>query len=428
MPDRAFIPFEAFLDLLQEHGFAIGVSEQLRLRQLLETLPVDTDQQRLRSLICPLFAKSSQDQRLFYRLYDYHFGKLLPEDQRGASLAQPEVEEVVKPWILPRLGRGVFAMAGLLVASLLGLLIWNGFQAYREAPRYLQSYNLPKTLNNKLEFTARDILGMRQICGGLEANFNFQGQLVDRAQWQVQFFNTSKGKVDRFIWDFGGIARSELENPTERFPSGDLSVCLRVNGQRGCKQSYCKHIVLRNELEDPSIEQAPKAIFTYKQLPNSSEIIFTDSSILGNREQIRFRWLFGDGKEGFGKTITHEYPSYGNYTVRLQLLDQDNVPLARSSVRIQVTDPNQQAIPSIPLANTFTPDIKDLYCSAWQRYANPIKWILFFAVLSGLASFVLYRENKKMVARRSPRPTKGPYTFALHAPGSFDLFDQHTLT
>jgi WD40 repeat protein len=427
MSDRAFIPFEAFLDLLREHDFAVGVSEHLRLRQLLETLPGNTDQQQLRSLICPIFARSAQDQRLFYRLYDYHFGTLVPSNEPSESTAGPETEEETKPWIFPRLGRGVFMSVGLIVALLLGWLIWNGFQAYREAPAYLQSYNLSRTFKHKLEYTARYLLGMRQICGGLEADFNYQGRLVERGQWQVRFNSTSKGSIDQYAWDFGGIARSEQQDPVEQLPPGDLAVCLRVTGQRGCRQSYCKNIALGTGEDIPADEQAPEAIFTYIQDENSSEVTFLDSSVIGDRENVRYRWLFGDGNEGFGKTISHRYPGYGNYTVRLQLLDQDNVPLARSSMRIQVIDPHQQAIPPMPLAKSFPPDISDLYCSAWQRFANPIKWMLFFAVLSGLASFVLYRENKKMVARRSPRPTKGPYKFTLRSPGTFNLYDQNLL-
>ncbi|MEZ4687261.1 MAG: PKD domain-containing protein [Bacteroidia bacterium] len=316
---------------------------------------------------------------------------------------------------------------GLLGAALFGWLIWNGFMAYRQAPGYLQSYNLAATFKNKIEYTGRSLLGMRQICGGLEANFSYQGRLVDRGQWQVVFNNTSQGSIDHYAWDFGGISRSEQINPVENLPPGDLAVCLRITGERGCRQSYCKNIALGPGDGTNGDEKAPEALFSYRQNETSSEVFFQDSSVLGERENVRFRWLFGDGTEGFGKTISHLYPGYGNYTVRLQLLDQGNVPLARSSVRIQVIDPDRQPIPPLALARSFPPDINDLYCSAWQRYANPVKWILFFAVLSGLASFVLYRQNKKMVARRSPRPVKGPYTFQLQAPGHFELYDQEIL-
>lgn len=424
-----FLPFEAFLELLQEHGFAVGVGEHLRLRQLLDNLPQGTDQSKLKSLMSPLFARSPQDQRLFYRLFDYHFGQLVPLDSQQGTGTVRTIEDITddKPWIFPRLGRGVFALLGLAVAIMLGGLIWMGFQAYRDAPDYLRSYYVPNTFKNKLEYTTRDVFGMKPLCGRLKADFAYQGALGDRGRWQVQFQNKSRGKINRYAWDFGGINKSEEKNPAMALQAGKVAVCLSVYGNRGCRQVSCKNIVLGADNNNPDGEQPPKAYFTYTQLENSANIVFQDSSILGGRENIRFRWLFGDGTVGDGKSPEHRYAAFGNYTVRLQLLDSGNVPLARSAIRIQVLDPNQQAIPSIPLVALDIPDISDLNCSPWQRYATPIKWILFFALLSALASFILYRENKKLVARRSPRPTQGPYSFHLKAPADIQLYDQHIL-
>ncbi|MFK7970908.1 MAG: WG repeat-containing protein [Bacteroidia bacterium] len=424
-----FLPFESFLELLQEHGFAVGVSEHVRLRQLLDALPKGTEQDRLRTAMAPLFARSPQDQRLFYRLFDYHFGQMVPQDVslKPNPVAPVESKDKSRPWIFPRLGRGVFALLGLLVAGLLGWLVWNSFLAYRQAPNYLRSYYLPSTVSNKISYTARRVLGMEELCEGLDADFAYQGELGELERWEVQFDNRSAGPVKTYLWDFGGTGQSQEANPVTKLPPGDITVCLDVEGNRGCRRVSCKNIRLGPDSRANDGDVAPEAFFAWTQVPGETKVEFQDSSIVGKRENVKFRWLFGDGKEGFGKTIEHKYPSFGNYTVRLQLVSEGDVPLARSSVRIRVIDPDQQAIPEATLSKLHPPDIADLYCSGWQRYATPIKWMLFFAILSGLASFVLYRENKKMVARRSPRPSKGPYSFKLQAPSEITLYDQNVL-
>ncbi len=73
MPIKTPLPFENLLADLQRHGFAIGLDHHLRLQAMLAALDGRCMPSDLKSLLCPIFAASEQQQRLFYSLFDHHF-------------------------------------------------------------------------------------------------------------------------------------------------------------------------------------------------------------------------------------------------------------------------------------------------------------------------------------------------------------------
>jgi hypothetical protein len=62
--------FEAFLTQLRRHGFVIGVDHYLRLQQLLARVTVQIDPSELKTLLCPIFATSPEEQAAFYECFD----------------------------------------------------------------------------------------------------------------------------------------------------------------------------------------------------------------------------------------------------------------------------------------------------------------------------------------------------------------------
>ncbi len=90
--ERVDINLTDFLAYLRGQGFIIGVDHHLRLQALLRQLgpgPLD-----LKYLLCPLFAVSEKQQRLFYNAYETFFTPLEDnaEEQAPETSGQAEVE------------------------------------------------------------------------------------------------------------------------------------------------------------------------------------------------------------------------------------------------------------------------------------------------------------------------------------------------
>src|SRR5262249_31494033 len=65
--------FAEFLDHLRRNGFVIGVDSHLRLYQLLSRFGSDCAPGDLKTLLCPIFATSKEQQELFYNAFDSYF-------------------------------------------------------------------------------------------------------------------------------------------------------------------------------------------------------------------------------------------------------------------------------------------------------------------------------------------------------------------
>src|SRR4051812_43634036 len=69
--DRLF--FGELLEHLRQHGFAIGLDHYLRLQTLLDKIDGQCAPIDLRTLLCPIFATSRNQQEQFYRIFDSYF-------------------------------------------------------------------------------------------------------------------------------------------------------------------------------------------------------------------------------------------------------------------------------------------------------------------------------------------------------------------
>src|SRR5262245_5965612 len=80
--DRRWV--DALLQHLRTQGFAVGVDHYLRVYALLGQMGAAVPLERLKTLLCPLFADSEDQQTRFYQLFDAFFQ---PGGQGGAAEA-----------------------------------------------------------------------------------------------------------------------------------------------------------------------------------------------------------------------------------------------------------------------------------------------------------------------------------------------------
>jgi len=65
----------------------------------------------------------------------------------------------------------------------------------------------------------------------------------------------------------------------------------------------------------------PTALFSWSS--NNVSVYFNDASIKGGGEIANWHWDFGDGSSSNEKNPSHQYSGYGDYTVMLQVEDEN---------------------------------------------------------------------------------------------------------
>ncbi len=114
--DSALLLFEPLLAQLRRQGFRIGVEHHLRVRSLLNRLGSDCAPSDLKTLLCPIFASSAEQQEYFYRAFDSLY-PLLTVDEKWAPSVNPanDVAKVVTvrrwPYVVAGLAVLIFGVA-----------------------------------------------------------------------------------------------------------------------------------------------------------------------------------------------------------------------------------------------------------------------------------------------------------------------------
>ncbi len=136
-------------------------------------------------------------------------------------------------------------------------------------------------------------------------------------QLAFQFFDSSMGLHDAWLWDFGDGESSSLPNPIHIWAdSGVYMVCLTIWDSAGtCESMYCEDVYAGG--------LPPFDCYNYFNyyLEDSLTVTFIGEVYGGGMllEADTYVWDFGDGTTGEGQTVTHTYPPGGSeyYTVCL---------------------------------------------------------------------------------------------------------------
>jgi PKD repeat protein len=116
----------------------------------------------------------------------------------------------------------------------------------------------------------------------------------------------------------------------------------------------------------------PTASFSWSS--NNMSVYFNDASMEGSGEIASLRWDFGDGFSSGEKNPSHQYSIYGDYTVILQVTDE-NSKSDDAETRISITQESNNGQTQAGAAIDLGLD------SALKRFAIIVLFICGYAVI-----------------------------------------------
>ena len=153
------------LSNLKAQGFGVGTRKYLKVQELIRRLPNDVPPKQLKSLLCPLFAKSPHEQNLFYELFDQSW-------KRTEELQQPS--EKIEQQRKANYWKYAIVLLSILAAFYMGYWIKNYLYPPAEVvlppPHYITfNVGLQDTAQHKVKLINDDTSQVKFIalCNGL---------------------------------------------------------------------------------------------------------------------------------------------------------------------------------------------------------------------------------------------------------------------
>ncbi len=155
---------------------------------------------------------------------------------------------------------------------------------------------------------------------GEKVNFNASGS------------TDQDGSIVSYQWDFGDGRGDSGETVTHKYKNvGTFTVVLVVEDNSGNRGTASQTV-------NVSEGDSPNASFVYSPAnPAENETIYFNASESEDPDGdiVSFEWDFGDGTNGTGETVTHQYDSSGSFTVLLKVTDDDgNIDTATQTVSV----------------------------------------------------------------------------------------------
>ncbi|MBI4647672.1 MAG: PKD domain-containing protein [Bacteroidia bacterium] len=143
------------------------------------------------------------------------------------------------------------------------------------------------------------------------ANFYANNTYTCDTILNVQFYNTSTGTNNTYVWNFGDDYTSTTVNPAHVYDTtGIFDVKLNVTDQFGCSDSIIKPDYIQLTEFNPS--------FT---LSNDTICLGSSISFLYTPVGLNSKWYFGDGDSSIAQIPQHIYADTGHYTITLIVTD-----------------------------------------------------------------------------------------------------------
>jgi len=118
------LPLNGLIKLLESNGFKIAPDHYIQAQKLLRNIHKDIPPQKLKFLLCPLFATRPKEQTLFYQLFDQYF-QWQPKPESLPDEEPPETTMKAQKKVR-RLNISYFILAFLLIFMVLGIAAYLG--------------------------------------------------------------------------------------------------------------------------------------------------------------------------------------------------------------------------------------------------------------------------------------------------------------
>lgn len=438
-------PFEEFVAYLQKNNFIVGVHSYLRLQELLNHIEPHCPPDRLRSILCPIFAANPEEQQQFHYLFDNYFAqfetidpKEFPDaDINYSSNQKNKTKEVVAK---PRLaGITILGLIALCVlAGLLIVLFW-GYTKFDEADTYLKangmkpndstlvasSYESIKYTIQKHKYAIRKIINFPQPCDSLVADFTYK-VFKEGNRYRLEVTNASKGVKNRFWWTIAGekdlVTRGRTVVNKYFEKAGTYTVLLEVVNPAGCRQSEVKDVTIGEIINTEEL----KADFSYSLKGN--KVVFSDSSVSRGKYIKEWKWSFGDGTTSQERNPTHSYKRAQNYSVCLEVWDAKQKNKTCKDIRILNSSSHKNDV------SDFVPDFKNLLPVASGQEPSALRaradlkktlaWLLLAAALVIIPLFYLiFRRRKRDFMIQKDQSLSPPYIWQIDINNKFNVYD-----
>ena len=182
-------------------------------------------------------------------------------------------------------------------------------------------YNVTLTVWD--EKNASSSITKKIVMSGVKANFTYQPKYI-LINNPVIFTDNSysyPGNLIEWHWDFGDGTTSNTKNPTHAYSKeGIYFITLVVKNEYGESDKTIKIIPVHIKRKYP-----PVAKFTFTVV-NGTNVSFDASKSYDKDGTIaQYIWDFGDGSNGTGKLISHNYSEAKTYKVVLTVVDNDGL-------------------------------------------------------------------------------------------------------
>src|SRR5690606_564022 len=150
----------------------------------------------------------------------------------------------------------------------------------------------------------------------------------------VKFTDESSLSATSWYWDFGNSTTSSLQNPTASYANvGTYTVSLTITTASGNHTETKTNFI--------QVHRKPSSDFSVN--PSSGcvpfEVLFYDSSKLGDAGISKYIWDFGDGSpENNDRNPVYTYKFKGNYNVSLQVIDSNSCTNTKQYSSVSVED------------------------------------------------------------------------------------------
>jgi len=224
-----------------------------------------------------------------------------------------------------------------------------------EGPRLTHSYEKPGTYDAQLVVTdasgqvanasAQRVRVVVNDPPRAKAGTDLIGAPLTPLVFDATGTTDSDGAIARYLWDFGDGSRGEGARPSHAYAkAGSYRVRLRVedDSKAACGSGEAA-INVRINIPPVAVPGDNRSASAAEELSLDGGRSFDEDGTI-----TEWRWNFGDGASGEGRTPTHAYKEPGTYRVKLTVKDNAGAPNSSGSAELVVVvnqPPTPQAGP-----------------------------------------------------------------------------------